>query len=397
MVSDHFTSKVQLKALLCIIVLVSLSYTMARTKFFNLIVSHYVTRLHSIVNSIDEPRMTCKRYFLNYTPSYWEDIWYNNIDEFQKNVCGRLSNADHFNKSVQMMQRLIELQRFGRNKTANADLTVDYLFSRMFYREECRNSNSNVSLRTGDISYLIEPLIGLLRDPFTVCPPIKSTSIPAGLYADANMQSKRFILLLVAAPFHNHSLFTPTEHIFPWSYQHAFDVRRPKLFLFDIGSSYFGSWGGNSNGASSLWFYEYHKRFHVKFDRIIAFEHSSLDAKSAWSQLPDDVFPVYTLINVGVGEAGKFNPWTMLQAIAETHDYVIVKIDIDTPALENALIEQIFKESKISSLIDELCVEHHVTIGEMIPFWGLPGRSLKDSYVLFRKMRQLGIRMHSWP
>jgi hypothetical protein len=176
------------------------------------------------------------------------------------------------------------------------------------------------------------------------------------------------------------------------------DVENRKTILIDLGSSYFQGWNGDSTAAAGLWFYEYYKRFGVKFDRVIAFEHSSLNQKVAWEQLPEDIFPVYTLINVGVTEgSGKFNPWSMLQRIARSCDHVVVKLDIDTPTIENALINQILNDSSVHSLIDELFFEHHVTVNEMIPYWGRVPRQMKDSYVLFRSLRQLGIRMHSWP
>ncbi|UJR17518.1 hypothetical protein I4U23_004413 [Adineta vaga] len=350
----------------------------------------------------------CRRYFLNYTPSHWEETWYKNIAEYQNNVCERLSNTENLKETIGMMQRLIELQRFGRNKTNSEFRTSDDLFSRMFYREECHNSHSNTSLKSVDISYLIEPLIGLLRDPFSVCPRINFTSVPVAMYEGAVLLSKRFILLLISAPFYIYSSsnqFTNFENsrnnknsnAYPWVYPHTTEIEHSKVILFDLGSTYFSSWGEDKTAGSSLWIHEYYKRFNVKFDRIIAFEHESLNQRLAWDQIPNDVVPIYTLINVGVASTGKFNPWATLQAIAQPHDHVIIKLDIDTPPLENALINQLLNDSKIHSLVDELCFEHHITVKEMTPYWEHPGGSLRDSYILFRKIRELGIRMHSWP
>ncbi|UJR17469.1 hypothetical protein I4U23_004364 [Adineta vaga] len=386
-------------AVLSIILFIGILYFILHNKFLNPVVSQCV-----LVNST----MNCRRYFLNYTPSQWEEMWYKNINEYQNNVCERLSNNENLNKTIQMMQRMIELQRFGRNKTNSELQTSDNLFSRMFYREECQSPHPNISLKSVDASYLIEPLIGLLRDPFSICSRINSSSIPNAMYEGAVVQSKRFILLSIAAPsfidsssnqFKNfpNSQNNKNSNAFPWIYLRTTDIEHPKVILFDLGSSYFGAWGGDMTAASSLWLYAYYKRFNVKFDRIIAFEYSSLDPKNAWNQLPDDVFPIYTLINVGVASDGKFNPWTMLETIAQPQDHVIVKLDIDTPILENALINQLLNDSKIHSLVDELCFEHHITVNEMIPYWQRPGGSLKDSYTLFRKIRELGIRMHSWP
>jgi hypothetical protein len=270
-----------------------------------------------------------------------------------------------------------------------------------------------------EISHSIEPLVGLLRDPFAICSSLNTSSIPPSLHDTATLQSKRFLLLSISAPFYTYRLQPNVENfreiyrdindnnesLPPWAYQrlkctevdNKINVKNPKAILFDIGSSYFGAWENDTTAAAGMWFYEYYKRFNVKFDRIIAYEDYLLDQKAAWKQLPKDVFPIYTLINVGVTERGKLNPWVMLQAVAQTSDHVVVKLNIDTPILENALVNQILNNSSVSSLIDELFFEHHVTVKDMIPYWGRPAGTLKDSYTLFRKLRQLGIRAHSWP
>ncbi len=74
-------------------------------------------------------------------------------------------------------------------------------------------------------------------------------------------------------------------------------------------------------------------------------------------------FPFYTFVNVSVNaEIGKYNPWTILEAIAKPNEYVVIKLDSDKLLLENALI----KELLVENIIDKL----------------------------FTKLRQLGIRMH---
>jgi hypothetical protein len=403
--------------------LVTLSYLVSYTNLSRLIISKYVSILHSksigdLSYSKDSGKI-CQWYFLNYTPSAWEELWHNNINQFQNNVCDRLSNPEDLDKIISATQRLVELQAFGRNKTLSNNQNSDRILSRMFYRQNCFDRHTNVSFTVAEVSQLIEPLIGLLRDPFTICPRFKSPPVPPSLYDGAILQSKRFLLLSVSAPFYLHSpksdlenlkkiqtsAHNNNENILPWMYQRLklhglekqVEIESRKNILIDLGSSYFRGWNGDSTAAAGLWFYEYYKRFGVKFDRVIAYEHSLLDQKVAWDQLPEDIFPVYTLINVGVSVSGKFNPWSMLQAIARSSDHVVVKIDIDTPAIETALINQILNDSSISSLIDELFFEHHVTVKEMIGYWGSPPGTLKDSYVLFRNLRQLGIRMHSWP
>ncbi|CAF1443895.1 unnamed protein product [Rotaria sordida] len=361
----------------------------------------------------------CQWYFLNYTPSSWENIWFTNIEEFQNNVCGRIADAQNLNKTVLAVERLMELQKFGRNRTQSDKQHADELLSKMFYRQECINPLTKVLFQEVEVSQVIEPLIGLLRDPLTICNRINS--LPASDYEGAELQSKRFFLLSVAAPFYIHSSsqnhkdilqnnIQSNKHntdLLPWMYQRSklnlldmksdIDTRNGQNILIDLGSSYFGHWGGDASAAAGRWFYEHYKRFGIKFDRIIAYEHSPLDPKTAWDQLPDDVFSAYTLINVGCTTSGKFNPWVMLKTLAKPQDHVVIKLDIDTPAIEVPLMNQLLSDSSINSLVDEVFFEHHITVNEMVQYWGRPPGRLKDSYILFTKLRQLGIRMHSWP
>ena len=363
----------------------------------------------------------CQWYFLNYTPSSWEDYWFTNIEQFQNTVCETLADQGNVNKTVLAIERLMELQNFGRNRTRSDKQHGDELMSRMFYRQECINPLTNVQFQVAEVSQLIEPLVGLLRDPLTKCPRIHS--LPASVYEGAIDQSKRFFLLSIVAPFYIHSsarnhgnqvsmdsqFNKHNENPLPWMYDRSkldltdkeLDTDRSKFsghnILIDLGSSYFLGWSFAENATGGRWFYENYKRLGIKFDRIIAYEHSPLDPKTAWDQLPDDVFPVYTLINTACTTSGKFNPWVLLKSLAKRHDHVVVKLDIDNPAIEVPLMYEMLNDSSINSLVDEVFFEHHVTVKEMLANWGGSAYKLKDSYVLFTKLRQLGIRMHSWP
>jgi len=68
------------------------------------------------------------------------------------------------NKSILALEYIINLQKtiFNGSFLSNKH---DELFSKMYYRFECSNrSKSNLV-----VSQYIEPLIGLLRDPLTIC------------------------------------------------------------------------------------------------------------------------------------------------------------------------------------------------------------------------------------
>jgi len=291
------------------------------------------------------------------------------------------------NKSISALEYIINLQKTIFNESFLSN-KYDELFSKIYYRFECSVSfQSNLV-----VSQYIEPLIGLLRDPLTIC---SYNDIPSALRLDGNdaIQSKRFFLLGPSAPYQNFR--TTTKSIAPWLYQQG-----SKKILFDIGSSFFNGVDDTVKSSSVLgtrWFYEYFRLNSLNFDRIIAFEASPYSSQTYWNQIPDDIIGLLTFINTGVENKGKLNPWNILKSIVKVHDYVIIKLDIDTPILENELLNQILNDPSISSLIDEMFFEMHVGVNEMRLYWGNQPGELKDTYVIFTKLRQLGIRMHSWP
>ncbi|CAF1333099.1 unnamed protein product [Adineta ricciae] len=360
----------------------------------------------------------CHWYFVNYTPSAWERMWYDNIQELQNKVCSTLTTGHNVNKTVLLMKRLLELQKTGKSQQHDEQYVNDEVFSRMFYRQRCFNSRTKMYSDGIEVFQLIEPLVGLLRDPLTICSRLDASQVPPSLYNGAVLLSKRHILLSISAPFYISSPSSQQQtistkdfittysktNVHPWMYDRSQmnasltigNRSNGKLILFDLGSSEFGK-NVDIDTTSTRWFYEYYKRLDLNFDRIIAFEARVLNATVAWEQLPEDVFPVYTLINTGCTVTGKFNPWFTLQKIAKPEDHVIVKLDIDTFDVERALVDQIANDSAIHSLIDELFFEHHVLVDEMRAFWRPPPDPLSQSYILFTKLRQLGIRMHGWP
>ena len=65
--------------------------------------------------------------------------------------------------------------------------------------------------------------------------------------------------------------------------------------------------------------------------------------------------------------------------------------------------ERLAVDSELASLIDELYYEHHVRGSPMWPVWQstfgsgpLPNQTLADSFAIFGRLRELGIRAHSW-
>lgn len=337
---------------------------------------------------VEPPLDSCHWKFDHYAPSAWEKYWSANITDLQQHVCESLSKSDQLNNSIRMIQRIIALQKSLFNVSTLISDAND-LFSHMVYRMDCSISESKHLVRQQ-----IEPLIGLLRDPLTICWNL-GQSIPAELSLDMEsaLQSKRFLLLAPSAPYFN---LTPTSPIAPWIYTNG-----SRKILFDIGCAFFNHDNETTSlgkASSTRWFYNYFREISLRFDRVIAFEKEPLATRTVWEQIPDDLMGVFTFVNTGIETKGKFNPWQILASLVKPEDYVIVKLDIDTNDLERDLMQQIVNNQSLYSLIDEMFFEMHVFINDMAPYWGSQQTGkLKDTYDLFFKLRQLGIRMHSWP
>ena len=135
-----------------------------------------------------------------------------------------------------------------------------------------------------------------------------------------------------------------------------------------------------------------------------------------WRSFPAGLIPKLSYYNTPVVSAvgAHHNPWRVLAHVARPRDYVVVKLDIDNSETELALIEQLLDgTSPASGLVDELFWEHHVA-GSLLSCprlmgyhrmsgWGLmtfntsdKRETLEGSYDLLTRLREQGIRAHSW-
>lgn len=86
--------------------------------------------------------------------------------------------------------------------------------------------------------------------------------------------------------------------------------------------------------------------------------------------------------------------------MARPEDFVAFKLDIDSNAIEEPLVEQILTNPNLTNLVDEFFFEYHVKYGPVEQHWqwtANQAKSLRDSYDLFATMRKRGIRAHGWP
>ena len=88
----------------------------------------------------------------------------------------------------------------------------------------------------------------------------------------------------------------------------------------------------------------------------------------------------------------------ILEAAVKPEDFVVVKVDIDTPVAELMIVEAIAEQPKIAVLIDELFFEYHFWYDGLDFGWGTKKvqGDVDSALALLRRLRELGIRAHFW-
>lgn len=319
--------------------------------------------------TISEP---CRKRTLRYQPSAWEDDWIASIPSMAGD------NSPSWTEGCAKMRRdkakgtsTVEIikERAKGNFRAVADISV------LSYHEVLDTCSKTVG------RVYIEPLVAFLRHPLAHC-------IGHGGAMENGVMDKSFLLV-------------------PSSSEVRFDATTN--WLFDIGSGLYSTADTNGHGAregsSQAWFVETYKERGIVFDRILAWEANEMKPSLQWSSIPDDVKRITSWYNIPVqAEKGHSdNPWTFVKHLAKVHDYVVVKLDIDTPSVEIALVQQLLSDPELLELVDEFFFEHHTHGNPMQHMgWGDLTQSsaglssITDSYKLFSELRRRGVRAHSW-
>lgn len=181
-------------------------------------------------------------------------------------------------------------------------------------------------------------------------------------------------------------------------------VERPCQNIFvDLGAS---TWNTGLGGPSQSWFYDSYKRHGLEFDRLLLWEAEPTPASAVFSSLPKELWHKYQYFNwpASSNSSDPSSPLRIIKKIAQPGDFVVLKLDIDTPKVEMAILRELLNDPDLLELVDEFFFEYHVLFGPMNNAWFKsenpsppPTReTLADSYAVFRKMREKGLRAHSW-
>ena len=396
----------------------------------------------------------CKWIFAKYESSAYEQQWFQEVPHISPqnatgpNVCVAMQAEHHISAASQILSRTVSLLNIDKGiqwdkfNSSSAPHAADSFMSRMHYRRVCYDPQSQrFKPAAGSGVQLIEPLFGMLRDPFDIyCGTYnrdESISHPDPLYKVVDPgQSKLHILPQGYAPFAFTESASPISSSSEW-FSHGIppwhsslrpvhsDIAGigtafapPQNVHLDLGSSYFGGWSkfgesgeGSSNpAASGQWFYDnYHQRGQP-FSRFIAVEVEVLNDTMAYQQIPSDLVGIYTLMNIPltqeVSGTDKLNTLEMIKRIVKPEDFFVFKLDIDSAPIEEPIVQSLLADDPehggASALVDELMFEHHANFYPMNKPWKLENAgpevaNLMTSYELFRGLRRKGIRAHSWP
>lgn len=309
---------------------------------------------------------------IRYRPSAWESAW-----SFHHALAVAKNHTRRWSLGCSLMQREPETIRawldFAKlRQPLHAGVTpplpsAEAARALSFHAVLDACTNATLSLVP------IEPLVGFLRNPYTHC-------FPAGRGSHRMLQRDKNYLI-------------PAWRGDVWP-------RDPtSALLFDLGASLYNKGAG---GASTSWFVDEYRARGIRFDRIFAWEAEPHDDADIFAPVPDPVVDRMSYYNVPVDArvGAKHNPWRTLRAVATPRDFVVVKIDIDNSTVEEPLIKQLLADRTLAGLVDELYFEHHVL---HTPMWRLgwhintvTNHTIVHSYSVFRRLREAGIRAHSW-
>mmetsp|Transcript_2633 Transcript_2633/g.4510 ORF Transcript_2633/g.4510 Transcript_2633/m.4510 type:complete len:389 (+) Transcript_2633:70-1236(+) len=314
---------------------------------------------------------SCKWKFRRYIPSELEARWWQVVEEVKMQPCVAMN--ERFSSYLEIYNAAIEagwLSNYAVVPEGLCDCAKsmepksfdDSVFSRFEYENECTHE-----LKT---SY-IEPLAGILRHP-RVCVP-----------ADEKPFLSRKDWLLVDQ----------------WELQK--NRKHDSRFLyFDAGASFWLDGAGGS-GSSQAWFDSIFVNLCAPFQGYWLWEAAPLKAAFVLGQVPARAKPNYHWYNIPASQdkTSSDSPLFHVRNTARLDDYVVFKIDIDNNPVEEAILYSLLDDPQLLSLIDEFYWEHHVNMYPMTKYWretADPNKDQGDSIWAFRKMRELGIRAHSW-
>lgn len=184
-----------------------------------------------------------------------------------------------------------------------------------------------------------------------------------------------------------------------------------RALFYDLGSSIFGrmielpdhtsAQGARSAprlpggyGPSIPLFYAMFARNCIEFDAIWAWEARHMP--NWWRSVPEVMRKKLTFFNepVNLTDASALG---VLEATSRPEDFVVLKVDIDSPNIELSLVHAIANRPELSRLVDELFFEYHLVVDDARTRpKGFANSTVAEALDLMQRLRRLGVRAHFW-
>lgn len=373
--------------------------TRSQTKRRSINTSTQIIRVNTTGVLKGQQLSQCWWQFHKYHPSEFEVLWKQDITINQESVCDRMTGT--YREYVGIYLRSLSLltpdqapEIDPETLLCSTELMATYnqpdqraeldhrVFSRFEYRFLCDGGKlsqehtlgQTPGQRTRNVS--IDPIAGVLRHP-------------AACLSDQVLRKDYFALSSWAMYF-SHTV-RPNPALIR-------EQQQSLNFYFDLGASL---WKSGAGGASQEWINSVYETYCIKFDHIYAWEVTIHNPCTVMSEIPDSVKPKYHWFNIPANpsESSGDNPLHMILSETTPSDFVVLKIDIDNWKVEEKFVQQILDFPEISARIDEMYWEHHVNFHPMNTYWGASVHDsfkMVDSIKIFEKLRNLGIRAHSW-
>ena len=259
---------------------------------------------------------SCSKTFVRYQASELEASWKSTISSLKSDELGWEEGCKKIQMELEAHKRMVS----GIKQHA----------ARVMKQPPSWNLSSNVYLDncTGEeIAIPIEPLVSFLRHPLAYCHSEKKAwwfHVIGGGNVDFILD-KTYLLV----PF--------VDEV---------GAQSARTWLFDAGASTYDTGAG---GASQSWFVDTYRERGFEFDRIFGWEAAQTDPREQWSTIPADIKRKTSWYNIpatiGIGDAD--NPLTFIKALTKPEDFVVFKLDIDAPAIEIALVQQIIHDPQL--------------------------------------------------
>ena len=242
-----------------------------------------------------------------------------------------------------------------------------FLFEKLELTERQEKLFSRFHYEDGRVE-LIEPLVGILREPRGICPGLPKRE-PC---------SREFLLPM-----------------------YSFGTHRSTVAILDAGASTWSDFNPAMCGASQQYLYQSYTHAGGQVTQMQGWDLKPLKPVEIFLDVPAKVLPFYQYFNVALNanRTSKFYLWDYVMALSARVDAVSVKLDIDHPVIERDLVRDLLGNQTVQSVLTEFFFEHHSNVNAMKSFWGPmnPVDNLGRTYEIMTQLREAGIRAHSWP